>query len=56
MEDDFDEIDGQNNGDELIESDVVFLGLQKAEVVVDDVFDLVLIQSEDFLKDLLNLI
>ena len=46
MEKDFDEVDGQNDGDKLIEGDIIIFFFQETEVVVDDVMNFVLIETQ----------
>ena len=52
VEEDLDEVDREDDGDQLVEFDVVFSFLEEGEVVVDDVFYFVGIEGEHFLKDL----
>ena len=56
VEEDFDEVDWEDDGNELFEGDAIVLSLQEGEVVVDNVVDLVLVESKDMEQDLFNLI
>ena len=55
MEDNFDEVNRQDDGNKLLEAHIVILRLKELEVSKKNVLELLLAQVEYFQKDFLNL-